>query len=103
MGLSPSLPDGALEAVGAFIEDHIADAGASGAVLGLSGGVDSALVAALASKALGAKRLSTLFLPIERAPAGDLADARATAKKFKASFEVRDLTGPFFSLAEATN
>src|SRR6266487_1711651 len=102
MALTPTLPPGALDAVEVFLQDHIADAGASGAVLGLSGGVDSALVASIAARALGPKRLSTFFLPIERPPEGDLEDARGVARKLKVAFEVRNLTVPFFALVEAT-
>ena len=101
MALAPSLPDGARDAVEAFVRDHVADAGASGVVLGLSGGVDSALVTALAAQALGPRRVATFFLPIDRVPQGDLADARATAKKFKVSLEVHDLTGAFLGMAQA--
>ncbi len=102
MGLTASLPEGALEALEAFLRDHIGDAGASGAVHGLSGGVDSAVVAALAARALGPKAVHTFFLPIERPPGGDLQDARSVASKLKISLEVRNLTVPYFALVEAT-
>jgi NAD+ synthase len=102
MAFHASLLDGALDAIEAFLHDHIEDAGASGAVLGLSGGVDSALVAAIAARALGPKGLATFFLSIERPPPGDLADARAVARRLKVSFEVRDLTVPYLALVEAT-
>lgn len=102
MALRASLPDGALEALEAFLQDHVGDAGASGVVVGLSGGVDSALVAALAARALGPKKVATFFLRIEGPPKGDLEDARAVAAMFKVPFEVRDLTVPYFALVEAT-
>jgi NAD+ synthase len=102
MAFRASLPEGALDALEAFLQDHVGDAGASGVVVGLSGGVDSALVAALAARALGPTRVATFFLPIERPPKGDRDDARAAAAKFKVPFEVRDLTVPYFALVEAT-
>lgn len=102
MPLTPSADPNALEAISAFVQDHVADAGASGAVLGLSGGVDSALVAAIAARALGPKRLRAFFLPVERAPTGDLGDARDVARRLKVALEVRDLTVPYFALVEAT-
>lgn len=101
MALTPTLTEGAAEAVQAFLADHVSDAGAEGVVIGMSGGVDSALVTALAARALGPKRVWTFFLPIEKAPRGDLADARAVARRFKVGFEVRDLTFPFVALADA--
>jgi len=97
-----SLPDGALEALEAFLQDHVGDAGASGVVLGLSGGVDSALVTAIAARALGPKRVFPYFLPIEGAPQRDFEDARSVAAKFKVKLEVRDLTEPYLALVKAT-
>lgn len=46
-----------------FLRDYCADAKASGYVLGLSGGVDSAVVAALATEAVGPGRVLGLILP----------------------------------------
>jgi NAD+ synthase len=103
MALQVALPKDAEDAIGAFLSDHVSDAGASGVVLGLSGGIDSAVVAGLAVRALGAKRVNGFFLPAERSPAGDLADAREVARRLKVAFEVRDLTVPYFALVEATN
>jgi len=102
MALRASLPEGALDALEAFLQDHVGDAGASGVVLGLSGGVDSALVAGLAARALGPKKVAAFFLRIERAPKGDLEDARAVAAKFKVPFAARDLTVPYFALVGST-
>ncbi|MDV0444758.1 NH(3)-dependent NAD(+) synthetase [Methanimicrococcus sp. At1] len=45
----------------AFIRNIAGDAGCRGVVLGLSGGIDSALVAALSVKALGAKNVHPIF------------------------------------------
>jgi NAD+ synthase len=51
-----------------------------GVVLGLSGGVDSALVAALAVDALGGERVQCLMLPYRYTSKESLADAAACAK-----------------------
>ncbi|MBE3596813.1 MAG: NAD(+) synthase [Hydrogenibacillus sp.] len=47
-----------------FIRDIVARAGASGAVVGISGGLDSAVVAALLVRALGTSRTVGLWMPI---------------------------------------
>ncbi|TLD96344.1 NAD+ synthase [Helicobacter jaachi] len=47
----------------AFIRDELASRGFSRVVLGLSGGVDSAVVATLASKALGSQYVRVLLMP----------------------------------------
>ncbi len=52
-----------LQALTLGLHDYLAKTGFSKAVLGLSGGVDSALVAALAVKALGAKNVLGLIMP----------------------------------------
>lgn len=54
--------DERLAAIIAAIRDYVVAARADGVVLGLSGGVDSALVAACAVEALGAERVRALFL-----------------------------------------
>src|SRR5690554_5475537 len=60
-----------------FIKDQVNAAGASGAVLGLSGGLDSATVAFLAARALGPERVFALLMPVAGAtPPEDLDDAR---------------------------
>lgn len=53
------------EEIADFIKKSISEAGASGAVVGLSGGVDSAVVAHLCAEALGPKMVLGLFLPYE--------------------------------------
>ncbi len=54
--------DKRLGAVIAAIRDYVRASGASGAVLGLSGGIDSALVASCAVEALGAEHVTALML-----------------------------------------
>ncbi len=63
-----------------FINDQTKAAGAGGAVLGLSGGLDSATVAFLAAEALGPDRVLALILPEAGVtPEEDLEDARLVA------------------------
>lgn len=63
-----------------FIRASVKNAGAEGAVVGLSGGIDSAVTASLAKQALGAERVMALLLPESGVtPTEDLADARALA------------------------
>ena len=63
-----------------FIRDQVEAAGAKGAVLGISGGLDSATVAFLAVRALGKDRVLCLLLPeAEVTPKEDVRDARKVA------------------------
>ncbi len=64
----------------AFMEERVAAAGASGVVLGLSGGIDSAVVAHLARRALGRKCLALLMPNSDFTPDSETADGLAVAK-----------------------
>ena len=62
------------------LRDYVTKNGFPGVVLGLSGGVDSALVAAMAVDALGAERVHALMLPSKYTSDESLIDAQACAK-----------------------
>ena len=63
-----------------FIRDAVATSGTQGVVVGLSGGVDSSLSAALAVRALGAERVHGFLLPYRTSSAESERDARAVAE-----------------------
>ncbi len=62
--------------IAAFIARHVHDAGYERAVLGISGGVDSALVAALCARALGPANVYGMLLPYETSNPLSLAHGR---------------------------
>jgi NAD+ synthase len=62
------------------LRDYVDKNGFPGVVLGLSGGIDSALVAAMAVDALGPKRVHTVMLPYRYTSSDSLDDARDCAK-----------------------
>ncbi len=65
----------------AFISEKVKKAGARGVVLGLSGGIDSAVVAALAAKAVGPDRVLALIIPSPTNSPHDMQDAKDFAIK----------------------
>ena len=76
-----------------FIKDYVDKAGASGLVLGLSGGIDSNTIAALCALAIGGKRVLGLMLPEkETYNAKDIEDAKVVAEKFCLKTQVSDIT-----------
>lgn len=81
----------------AWIREQVAAAGARGVVVGLSGGIDSAVVAGLAARALGAERVLGLIMPCHSDPI-DTDYARMVAGAFGIPYETVDLTGPFDAL-----
>ncbi len=64
-----------------LIRQGIWSSGADGVVLGISGGIDSAVVAALATAAVGSERVSAFFLPSATTPPADEADVRELCDK----------------------
>ncbi len=68
-------PAAVVERITTFLIDQVRGQNRDGAILGLSGGVDSALDACLAVKALGPSRVSLLFLPERDSSPQSRADA----------------------------
>jgi NAD+ synthase len=69
------------EEILAFIRANVDYARAKGVVVGLSGGVDSSLTAALCVRALGRERVLGVLLPTSFTPAEDILDAEELAKQ----------------------
>lgn len=70
------------------IRDYVQKCGFKNVVLGLSGGIDSALVAVLAVEALGADKVMGVSLPARYSSSGSLTDAEALAKNLGIRYEV---------------
>lgn len=64
------------------LRDYVAKNGFTSVLLGLSGGIDSALVCALASEALGPQNVTAVYLPSEFSSEESGADAADLAKRF---------------------
>ena len=76
-----------------FIKEYVEKAGAEGIVLGLSGGVDSATIAALSSQAIGGDRVLALMLPEkETFKQKDIDDAKTVANQFHLQTQTCDMT-----------
>jgi NAD+ synthase len=76
-----------------FIKDYVENAGAKGIVLGLSGGVDSSVTAALCSQAIGGENVLALLMPEkETFKQQDLDDAKTIADMFHLKTETADMT-----------
>ncbi len=75
-----------------FIREEVGKVGLSRAVLGLSGGIDSALVAYLAAEALGAANLHACIMPYRTSNPESEAHAILMAEELGISYEVIDIT-----------
>jgi len=80
-----------------WIRKQVKEAGAKGIVLGLSGGIDSCVVAALAREALGKKRVLAVFMPCHSQPQ-DLRDGKLIARKLGLKTRLIDLSGAYDTL-----
>jgi NAD+ synthase (glutamine-hydrolysing) len=82
------------------IRDYVHKCGFKSVVVGLSGGIDSALTAVLAVDALGADKVMGISMPARYSSTGSLTDAEALAKNLGIRYEVLPIE-PGFKAAEA--
>ena len=75
-----------------FIKDEIEKVGYTKLVIGLSGGVDSALSAVLASEAIGKKNLLCVLLPYKSSSKDSVDDAKLLADRFGLKIETVDIS-----------
>ena len=75
-----------------FLEEEIGKSGFHRAILGLSGGVDSAVVAHLLSRALGPENVWAVCMPYRTSNPESLADARLVVENLGIHFEVIEIT-----------
>ncbi len=76
----------------AFLTEELRASGLAGYAVGLSGGVDSAVAAALAARAVGPDRVACLALPGPSSSAESLEHAQLVAETFTLPLEVVDLS-----------
>ncbi len=77
------------------LRDYLHKCGFKSVVLGLSGGIDSALTACLAVAALGAENVRGVSLPSQFSSPGSLDDARAVAERLGIRCDVIPIQPPF--------
>ena len=68
--------------------DYVIKCGFSKAVIGLSGGIDSALTAAVAAEALGGENVSTVFMPSRYTSRSNTEDTRRLAENLGVHYQV---------------
>jgi NAD+ synthase len=84
--------DIARRVIAEFIRGQLRQAGFERAVLGLSGGIDSALVASLAAEAIGAERLLCVLMPYRTSAAASRGDAEEVVRRLGCASELVDIT-----------
>ena len=84
--------DVARRIIGEFIRGQLRQAGFERALLGLSGGIDSALVAYLTAEAIGADRLQCVLMPYRTSSPASQADAEEVVRQLGCASELVDIS-----------
>lgn len=88
------LKEGTEQVIEKFLSEKLRKTGAKGYVLGVSGGIDSAVVLRLCARAVGKKKVLALLMPEKDSPQEDLKDSIAICKREGVEYKVIDITGP---------
>ena len=83
------------------LRDYVHKNGFKSVVLGLSGGIDSAVVAALAVDALGAENVHCLMLPYRYTSEASLRDAKACAETLGVRYDIVPIDAPVDAINES--
>ncbi len=82
------------------IRDYVRKCGFKSVILGLSGGIDSALIAVIAADALGAENVLGVAMPARYSSSGSLTDAEKLVRNLGIRYEVLPIE-PAFNAVEA--
>ena len=85
---SASPAEAAYRALVLGTRDYVTKCGFARAVVGLSGGIDSALTACIAAEALGAENVQTVFMPSGYTSADNYTDTQALARNLGIGYQV---------------
>jgi NAD+ synthase len=83
------------------LRDYMRKTGFQKVLLGLSGGIDSAIVAAIATDALGAENVRCVMWPSEYTSQGSLDDAAAAANALGCKYDTVSIAGPRAAVTDA--
>ena len=88
-------------ALGLGIRDYVGKSGFQEVVLGISGGIDSALTAAICADALGAHRVHTVSMPSRYSSEGTRDDAREVSENLGVDFREIPIEGVVGAFTDA--
>jgi len=83
------------------VRDYLGKCGFKGVVIGLSGGIDSAVTAAIAVKALGGENVRGISMPSQYSSTGSLDDSKALADNLGIQYDVIQI-GDAFELMKSS-
>ena len=91
-----------IETLATMIEKEVKGAGANGVIVGISGGIDSAVAAALSVKALGRDKVFGLIMPCESC-GEDIDHGMLLVEALDMDYKIVDLESTYTSLVEAVH
>ncbi len=83
------------------IRDYFRKTGLQKAIVGLSGGLDSAVTAVLATEALGKENVRVLLMPSPYSSEHSVTDARELAENLGIRYDIVPISAPYQSVLEA--
>ena len=95
-----STPEDLFAALSLGLRDYLHKCGFKSAVLGLSGGIDSAVVAVIAANALGPENVVGVSMPTQYSSPGSIEDARVLARNLGIKYHEIPITKTFQVLKE---
>ena len=98
-GIFPSREEQLFRALSLGIRDYVRKCGFKSVILGLSGGIDSALIAVMAADALGPENVWGVSLPARYSSSGSLTDAEKLARQLGIRYDVLPIE-PVFTAVE---
>lgn len=94
----PAAEEQLFRALSLGVGDYVRKCGFKSVVLGLSGGIDSAVTAVLAVNALGAGNVMGVAMPARYSSSGSLSDAELLAKNLGIRYEVLPIEPTFLAM-----
>jgi len=99
-GLSPKFKSESVDIIHSFVRQKMDESNAEGVVIGLSGGLDSAVVAKLCADALGPEKVLCLILPDTATSEEDIKDALSLSTDLDVEYRVIDITNIVSAFSE---
>jgi len=97
----PQLKDGTEQVIEKFLSEKLRKIGAKGVVLGVSGGIDSAVCLRLCTRAVGKGKVLALLMPEKDSPKNDLEDSVELCELEGVRHKVVDISEPIESFKSA--
>jgi NAD+ synthase len=85
-------PEIAVSRISKFIAKRVNEAKVNGIIIGLSGGIDSSVTAALCAKAIGSEKILGMIMPTQTTQKQDISDAITLAALFNVKYIIEDIS-----------